>query len=215
MASNPSPRRGVYRKVYGVIACQEERDARELLEALDERLRSHKLTLNRDKTQLYRFGRHGQKKGPGKKSETFDFLGLTPIAGKDRQGRYLVIRKTAKKRFGRGLKAIGQWCKENMHKPVAWQWSQLSRKLVGHYNYYGVRGNSKALGRFRHGVWQRWFKSLKRRSQKTDPYRIYSLLREVFKLPNPRITHPQNWLSVNPGYLLGRAGCDNAACPNL
>ena len=37
----------------------------------------------------------------------------------------------------------------------------------------------------------------------------------VFKLPRPRITHSEGWLPGNPGYLLGRAGCGNAARPDL
>jgi len=39
--------------------------------------------MNEAKTRLIRFGRKWPSKG--EKSETFDFLGLTHIAGKDRQ----------------------------------------------------------------------------------------------------------------------------------
>ena len=37
----------------------------------------------------------------------------------------------------------------------------------------------------------------------------------VLELPTPKITHPEGWLDLNPGYLLGRAGCGNAARPVL
>lgn len=198
-----------------VIACQDEGDVQTLLVELEERLRVHGLTVNREKTRLHRFGKNRRERGLRGRSETFDFLGLTHIAGKDRRGNYLVIRKTSRKRFQRGLAMIGRWCKANLHRPVAWQWAQLCRKLTGHYNYYGVRGNYEALARYRHEVWKCWGNTLKRRSQKQNTSRIYTLLREVFKLPTPRITHSEGWLCGNPGHLLGRAGCGNSARPVL
>ncbi len=124
-----------------VIAFEREDDARRLIELLDERLREYGLTLNRDKTRLERFGRHWTGKDGKAKSETFEFLGFTHIAGKSRKGWFLVKRKTSRKRLNRSLKAISRWCKRNRHTPLKWQLAQLSLKLRGHYNYYGVRGN--------------------------------------------------------------------------
>jgi len=198
-----------------IIGCEYKEDALALLKALDERLREHGLTLNREKTRLLRFGRHG-KDGKGRNgSETFDFLGFTHIAGKDRQGRYLVKRKTARKRFNRSLKSIAEWCSRNRHLSISWQWKQLRLKLTGHYNYYGVRGNFEAIARFRYEVWKVWLNALKRRSQMVNKDRLYKIITSVFVLPTPKITHPEGWLDLNPGYLLGRAGCGNSACPVL
>lgn len=197
-----------------IVACEHEDDARRLLDALDDRLKSYGLALNRDKTRLLPFGRRWQDpKGP--KSATFDFLGFTHIAGKDRKGRYLVRRKTSRKRLNRSLRAIGQWCKKHRHNPVGWQWTELTAKLRGHYHYYGVRGNIESLQRFRHGAWQHWWKALRRRSQKVNISRLYRIVHAVFALPPPKITHPEGWLNLNPGYLLGRAGCGNSARPDL
>ncbi len=197
-----------------IIACEHEEDARILLEALDERLTDYGLKLNKEKTRLIRFGRSCQEEG-GPKSGTFDFLGFTHITGKDRHGRYLVRRKTSRKRLNRSLKTVGQWCKRNRHSPVEWQWKMLRMKLLGHYNYYGVRGNFESLRRFRQGVWKHWMNALLRRSQKANRQRIYMLINEIFVLPSARITHSEGWLSLDPGYLLGRAGCGNAARPDL
>ena len=191
-----------------VLAAEYEEDAGELLKELEGRLERYGLSLNREKTRVIRFGR---KPGSG----TFDFLGFTHMAGKDRQGRYLVIRKTARKRLNRSLKAIGVWCKKYRHRPLEWQCRELGRKLVGHYNYYGIRGNFKSLGRFYNRAWMAWWRSLRRRSQKANVQRLKELLTKVFILPKPRIMHSEGWLSVNPGDLLGRAGCGNAACPDL
>ena len=197
-----------------VIACQEERDARELLEGLTLQLELHGLKLNSEKTRLIRYGSRWNS-GKGEKSETFNFLGLTHIAGKDKAGRHCIKRKTASERLNRRLKSIGLWCRKERHKPIPWQYAQLNLKLRGHYNYYGVRGNFEALKKFRHGVWRSWFNTLKRRSQKVNVHRLYTQLKTVFVLKTPWITHPEGWLSVNPGYLLGRAGCGNAARPVL
>ena len=195
-----------------VIACQTGEDARELLEGLTLQLELHGLRLNGEKTRLIRYGRYWDR-GKGNESETFNFLGFTHIAGKDQKGKYCVKRKTARERLKRGLKAVGLWCKEHRHKPMTWQYAQLILKLKGHYNYYGVRGNFEALKQYRHGVWKGWFNTLKRRSQKGNIRRLYTLLKTVFVLPTPWITHPEGWLNVNPGHLLGRAGCGNTARP--
>jgi len=196
-----------------VIACEHLRDAEKMRETLEKRLQEHGLHVNESKSKLLRFGK-GSDGGSGG-SETFDFLGFTHIAGRSRAGWYLVQRKTARKRFTRSLKAIAQWCRENRHAPMQWQWRTLSSKLHGHYNYYGVRGNFDALKRFRHEVWKHWIGALRRRSQKSNFSSLCKLLREIFPLPKAVITHPENWLAVNPGYLLGRAGCGNSARPDL
>lgn len=197
-----------------VIGCEREEDAKALMEALDERLMQYKLTLNREKTHLIRFGRKWGGKGGGG-SGTFDFLGFTHIAGKDRQGRFLVRRKTSRKRFRRNTKAMAAWCGKYRHRPLRWQWEELSRRLRGHFEYYGIRGNFEALARFRQVVWRSWLQALRRRSQKVNIARLYRLVTTVFKLPIPRITHQEGYLPVNPGHLLGRAGCGNAARPDL
>lgn len=190
-----------------ILAFEDEDDACRMLEELDQRLRSYGLSLNREKTRLNKFGRGG--------GGTFEFLGFTHIAGKDRQGRYLVKRKTDRKRLNRSLKVIHNWCDAHRHRPMRELHEKLCRKLIGHYNYYGIRGNFAALQRFYYRVWSSWVKALLRRSQKARWPRIKRLLGEVYVLPRPKITHTEGWLSVNPGYLLGRAGCGNAARPVL
>jgi hypothetical protein len=197
-----------------VIGFEHHEDALALRAELEQTLQAYGLSLNEAKTRLLRFSRHDPPRGPGR-SETFDFLGLTHIAGRDRKGRYLVKRKTARRRYTRSLERVKRWCQHHRHEPIAWQHKELSLKMRGHYAYYGVRGNLASLARFRHRVWSLWRQSLRRRSQTSRKGRITALLNERFVLPAPRITHPDNWLPVNPGYLLGRAGCGKAARPVL
>jgi len=194
-----------------VMAFEHEEDARELVNELNERLKEYKLALNERKTKLIRFGRKWG--GPG--SGTFDFLGFTHIVGMDCQGRYLVKRKTSRKRLNRSLKSFHQWCKRNRHGPIGWQHRELSRKLIGHYNYFGIRGNFAALRTVRHKVLKQWLIMLRKRIQRSNISRLYRLLTETFVLPHPKITHSEGWFSSYPGDLLRRAGCGNAARPVL
>ena len=198
-----------------VMAFERQEDAERLLGLLEARLGEYGLSLNRDKTRLVRFGRGWTGKDGGPKSGTFEFLGFTHIAGKSRQGYYLVKRKTARKRLNRSLKAISEWCKRNCHTPLGYQHRQLSLKVRGHYNYYGVRGNFGSLSTFRYQARQRWLHALLRRSQKACRERLQRLLDRCFLLPTPRITHPESWLDLSPGYLLRRAGCGKSARPVL
>jgi len=62
--------------------------------------------------------------------------------------------------------------------------------LRGHYNYYGVPGNGRAMNAFRYHVGRLWFRTLCRRSQKT---RInWERMKRIIKkwLPYPKIRHP-------------------------
>ena len=197
-----------------ILSFEHKADADNLRAALEENLQRYGLELNKAKTRLLCFGRNAQRNS-GKKSESFDFLGLTHIAGKDRRGRYLVKRKTARKRVQRSLRQIRDWCRKHRHEPLAWQWKELSAKLRGHYAYYGIRGNLKSLGQYRYQVWKYWRQCLRKRSQKGKKGRLTELLNTVFILPMPKIMRPDNWLPVDPGYLLGRAGCGKSARPDL
>lgn len=109
-----------------VICFEHRADAEALQEALEANLERYGLEINQAKTGLIRFGRNHPPKGGGR-SESFDFLGLTHYVGVDRQGRYLVKRKTARKRFHKSLQAAKQWCRRHRHRPLAWQWEELSR----------------------------------------------------------------------------------------
>jgi len=200
-----------------VIATERKEDAERLLEELQKRFESFGLKLHPEKTRLIKFGRRWveENKRGGTKPDTFDFLGFTHIAGVDRQGHYLVKRKTMKKRLKRAIKRTYQICRKMMHSPMKTQHDRLSKTLIGHYNYYGVRGNFEALKQFHYEIWNMWYKRLKRRSQKGMAFKKYVKYLEDFPLPKPKITHPEGWFLVNPGYLLGRAGCGNSARPDL
>jgi RNA-directed DNA polymerase len=135
-----------------VLAFERGADALALKARLEESLADCGLALNQAKTRLIRFGRHWP--GRGIKPEIFDFLGFTHIVAKDRKGRYLVLRKTARKRFRRHLLKATAWLRKQRHQPLAWQWQKLRKHLLGYYRYYGIRGNYRALARYRWRLWR-------------------------------------------------------------
>ena len=195
-----------------VLMFEHEEDAVALRAVLETSLARYGLEMNVAKTRLLGFGRTPPGGG---KSGSFDFLGFTHIAGQDRQGRYLVRRQTMAKRFRRSLTLAREWCRAHLHDPLRTQWAELSAKLKGHYAYYGVRGNMDALKRFRAAVRAIWISVLMKRSQTSRLPVVVALVDTHFALPTPRITHPDDWLPVSPGYLLGRAGCGKSARPDL
>jgi hypothetical protein len=103
-------------------------------------------------------------------------------------------KKTAGKKFKRAVRSIDDWCKANRHKPVKHQHAKLCQKVRGHYAYYGVTGNSRALGKFLDLVRKSWRKSLHRRNTKRGmPWDRYNaMLGGPYALPAPRILRRSN-----------------------
>lgn len=166
-----------------VLAFNNEADARRVLDVLPKRFGRFGLTLHPTRTRLVRFRPYRSQR-----AETFDFLGFTHYWGKSRRGYWIIKRKTAQDRFRRGLKQFALWCRRHRHLPLSEQLKLLSRKLRGHYAYYGIRGNYKALQTFRFRVERIWVKWLSRRSQKGRiPWAKASQMLSVFVLPKARI----------------------------
>ena len=153
------------------------------------------LQLHPDKTRVICFTRppyasqgpcHPQADWPG----TFEFLGFIHYWGRSRQGNWVVKRKTAAARFTRSITRIKEWCRRHRHLKVAWQHQQLVLKLRGHYAYYGITGNLRALRRLRAEVERVWRKWLNRRSQRGGmTWERFAQLRERYPLPQARIVH--------------------------
>lgn len=91
----------------------------------------------------------------------------------------------------RKLKELRLEMRRRMHIPLTDQWRWLSAVLRGHYGYYGLTGNYRAMKRFLQEVEASWQRALARRSQKTRMYgpRFFRLLRRL-PLPTPSIINP-------------------------
>ena len=158
-----------------------------------ERLGEFALSLHPDKTRLIEFGRFAavdrKRCGLGK-PETFAFLGFTFICGKSRQGPFQLHRKTRRDRMRAKLKDIKAELRRRMHQPIPTQGLWLKQVVTGHFAYYAVPTNSRALSAFRHYVTDLWRRTLRRRSQKDGfTWERMTKLVDVW-LPQPRILHP-------------------------
>jgi len=152
-----------------VVGFQYRDDAEQFLGDLGERFAEFSLELHPDKTRLIEFGpfaaRNRRKRGLGK-PETFDFLGFTHICGKGRSGGFWVKRITIKKRMRAKLAEVKYQVRRRRHQPIPEQGRWLASVVRGHYAYYAVPGNARAIRRFRFQVKWHWLKSLRRRSQR-------------------------------------------------
>ena len=178
------------------IVFEEESDARRVLEVLPQRFSKFGLTIHPEKTRLVPFQKPrgpatstmaSRTEGPG----TFDLLGFTHYWALSRKGNWAVFRKTASKRLDRALGRIQEWCQTNRHLPVPKQQKVLTLKLNGHYRYYGIIGNWRALNRFRYETGRVWFKWLNRRSQrKSLNWDEFNVMLERYPLPPARLALP-------------------------
>ena len=168
-------------------------DAERFLADLRERLAEFALELAEEKTRLIEFGRFAAENRSRRglpKPETFEFLGLTHVCAKTRQGQFKLKRVTSKKKLRAKLREIKVELRRRMHLPIPEQGRWLARVLQGHYNYYAVPDNSRALGAFRHWVVWYWLRTLRRRSQRSRV--TWERMRRLAArwLPTPRIRHP-------------------------
>ena len=178
-----------------VLCFEQEEDARRVMEVLPKRLGKYGLDLHPDKTRLVRFERPPRPRGPKPprredRPETFDLLGFTHYWGLSREKRWIIKRKTAKDRFARTVRAIAEWCRRNRCVPIRDQHAILSRKLHGHYAYFGITGNGEALVRLRYEVVRIWRKWLSRRSQRAwlSVEKFGALMRR-YPLPAARVVN--------------------------
>ncbi len=175
-----------------VLVFRGEEDARRVLAVLPRRFGRYGLTLHPEKTRMVEFrpGRRGPSGAGGRGQRSFDYLGFTHFWGRSRRGSQVVKRRTAKGRFSRAVRVVGEWCRRNRHRPVREQHQGLSRKVLGHYAYYGLTGNGRALECFRWEVQRRWRKWLHRRSQRArHPWGWFNRLLQRYPLPPPRVVH--------------------------
>jgi RNA-directed DNA polymerase len=168
-----------------VIAFTDEHDARRVKEVLPKRMSKYGLAIHPDKTRLVPFARPKQGRASrATRPGTFNFLGFTHFWAVSRKGNWVIKQRTASSRLARAVAAVSQWCRRNRHLPLPQQHQTLCQKLRGHFNYYGVTGNSPQLKSFRTAVTRVWYKWLARR--KRAPYPNWAwFLRLLGRYPLP------------------------------
>jgi len=102
----------------------------------------------------------------------------------------VVKRKTASNRLTRAITKITEWCRRNRHKPLIEQQAKLRQKLQGHYNYYGITGNSASLSKFYHFATRVWKKWLSRRNRERRwNWDCHRRMMKRYPLPEPVTVH--------------------------
>lgn len=175
-----------------VLCLQYKEDAIKVYNLLKERLKKLGLEFAEEKTRLIEFGRFASencKKNGKRKPDSFDFLGFTHYCGTSHKtGRFRVKRKTSKKKFKQKIQEYKVWIKENRNKPLREIMLTMKKKLIGHFNYYGITDNQESLLRFQLETRKLLFKWLNRRSQKKSYNWIgFNQMLEHYKLPLPKI----------------------------
>jgi RNA-directed DNA polymerase len=174
-----------------VMVFEAEGDARRVQEVLPKRFGKYGLRLHPDKTRLLHFGppTRPSAQPPSQSGRSFDLLGMTLYWNKSRRGRWVVTQKTAKMRFRRGLRRMSLWCHDHRHDSVEAQHRALNRKLLGHYSYYGITGNFRALSQFFEQAKRIWHKWLSRRNNRGITWERMNVILKAYPLPRPRVVH--------------------------
>lgn len=176
-----------------VICFQYREDAERVSEVLRKRLGKFALTLEPGKTKLIEFGRFAEQdaRARGQRPATLYFLGFTHYCTRNRKGNFKVGRKTEKSRLRRSLARLQELMREIRHEPVKDQVTKLNQALRGHYAYYGVAGNLRALHKVYRAIERYWHKMLCSRSRKSFiPWEVFVRIKTRFSLLRPKLFLP-------------------------
>ena len=136
-----------------VVGFEHREDAERFWSELRDRLAKFSLELNAEKTRLIQFGRFAAKnraeRGLGK-PETFQFLGFTHICATTKNGRFKLKRITDSKRMRAKLSKVKAELIKRRDLPIPDQGRWLASVVRGHFNYYAVPDNGKAITAFRY-----------------------------------------------------------------
>jgi group II intron reverse transcriptase/maturase len=168
-----------------VCAFRYQDDAERFYRVLPKRLEKFNLQVAPEKTRLLRFSRfHPSMK------RRFTFLGFEFFWMPDRQGVPRVKRRTARKKLQAACRRLKEWIKQHRHLPGRDFFRRLNARLRGHYNYYGVRGNTRSLYRFFNWAIDCAFKWLNRRGgkRKSFTWEQFTQVLDRVRIARPRIT---------------------------
>lgn len=174
-----------------VVCFQYREDAIRFQKVLRKRLGKFGLVLEPTKTKLVEFGRfadrHASKRGR-KRPETIYFLGFTLYCTRNRNGNFKIGFRTEKSRLRRSITNLSDLMRRMRHLPVREQVVNLNQVLRGHYGYYGIAGNFRALRRvhrFAERYWQKMLNSRNREGRVT--WEVFHRIKERFPLQRPRL----------------------------
>jgi RNA-directed DNA polymerase len=168
-----------------VCACRSQEEAARFYRGLPDRLKAFNLQVASDKTHLLRFSRFH----PGLRRR-FTCLGCEFFWRPDRQGVPRVKRRTARKTLQAACRRLTAWIKQHRHLPGREFYRRLNGRLRGHYNYYGLYGNSRSLHCFFERAMRCTYKWRNRRGGKRQSFPWEQFLQGLDRIgvARPRIT---------------------------
>ena len=170
-----------------VIVFEKTQDGERVMKVLSKRMQRFGLELHPQKTRLVTFT-PPRWEARGKGPATFDFLGFTWYWRKTRKGRWSAMCKTMSARLSRAIRSAYDFCRSHRHESIKTQHDGLSRRLRGHFNYFGVSGNVRSLHVLREQVRVIWFKWLNRRSQRQSiDWKRYRVFLHAHPLPAAQV----------------------------
>lgn len=162
-----------------VLAFQHYRDAKAVYGSLPARLRKFGLSIAPEKTSLQRFSRFRPSM-----RHRIHFLGFEYYWWPGLDGKARVMRRTARSKLKAVRQTLKDWIKRSRHKRLMDLGNELRVKMLGHYRYFGIKGNGQALWRYRTMVTELLFKWLNRRSQRRSySWAGYHQLLNLLRLP--------------------------------
>lgn len=172
-----------------IIGFEREDDARRVVAVLDKRMGRFGLALHPDKTRLVPFWQPPKSQQGGKGPATFDCVGFTLYWARTRKGHWRMACKTRRASLRRAKMSVYDWCRRHRHRSIKEQHAALHRRLRGHCNYFGVRGNYTSMMRLVDATKRAWHKWRCRRSQRTRlTWERFTEMLRWWPLPRPRIT---------------------------
>lgn len=171
-----------------VVSFQYLLDAEAFQRQLMDRFAGFNLELAEEKTRLLLFGRFAAERrvmNGQSRPETFEFLGFKHVCGKDRGGRFALIRLPSVKSCRKFLARVHEWLVRHLHWKRRDQQSHLRSMLRGFYQYFSLHHCLKKLSWIHHEVQMQWRRTLRQQSQRHKLHWSYLASREWFKLPLP------------------------------
>jgi RNA-directed DNA polymerase len=183
-----------------VVCFQYRADAILFQNVLCKRLNKFGLNLEPTKTKLVEFGRfaqrHAAKRGRNR-PETIYFLGFTLYCTRNQKGNFKVGMRTEKSRLHRSLHRLRDLMRKVRHMPIREQVTNINQVLRGHYAYYGIAGNFRALQRVHRAVERYWHKMLCGRSRKGHiTWEVFHRIKTRFLLQRPKLRLPYRELQA-------------------
>jgi len=158
-------------------------EAERFFAELPERLKKFCLEIAPEKSGIIRFSRCDLK-GSGR----FVYLGFDFYWARTRSGKLTVKRRTHTKKFQQAIHSLKVWITGARSTPLKGLASALRSKLAGHFNYYGVIGNSRRLSEFFNAARHTIYRTLNSRSQKKSYSWVgFKAMWKTLDIPNPKI----------------------------